>query len=124
MFNRSNSCRVGIEEAPAAEQRGGQPDFMLPFSLTTPRERISRERIWIDLDNSPHVPFFSPIIEELEKHAIQVILTARNMYQVCELIKLFNLSCKVIGSHYGKNKLLKVAGNCLRAVELSPTARA
>ena len=25
------------------------------------------KKIWIDLDNSPHVPFFHPIIEELDK---------------------------------------------------------
>jgi uncharacterized protein len=27
-------------------------------------------RIWIDLDNTPHVPFFKPIIRELEQRAI------------------------------------------------------
>ena len=24
-------------------------------------------KIWVDLDNTPHVPFFKPIIRELEK---------------------------------------------------------
>lgn len=79
-----------------------------------------RKRIWIDIDNSPHVPFFLPIIRELEKEGVDVILTARNMYQVCELLQFFDLHCKVVGGHFGKNKLMKVACNCLRAVQLSP----
>jgi hypothetical protein len=26
-------------------------------------------KIWIDLDNTPHVPFFRPIIEELKRQS-------------------------------------------------------
>jgi uncharacterized protein len=79
-------------------------------------------KIWIDIDNSPHVPFFVPIIEELRKLGAEVILTARNMYQVCELLEFFHVPCKVIGGHGGKNTLLKILYNCARAVQLSPTA--
>ena len=43
------------------------------------------KKIWIDIDNSPHVPFFLPIIEELRKKGFEVDLTARDMYQVREL---------------------------------------
>jgi predicted glycosyltransferase len=81
-----------------------------------------RTTIWIDIDNSPHVPFFLPIIEELKKRGIDVELTARDMYQVCELLEFFKLPCKVIGGHYGKNKVLKVLGSCLRVLQLVPTA--
>jgi uncharacterized protein len=81
-----------------------------------------QKTVWIDIDNSPHVPFFLPIIEELEKEGIEVVLTARNIYQVCELLEFFHLPCKVIGKHYGKNKFLKVAGTLLRALQLAPTA--
>ena len=83
-----------------------------------------KKTVWIDLDNSPHVPFFIPIIEELERQGIGVLLTARNTYQVCDLLEFFELPCKVIGRHYGKNKILKVLGNCLRAIQLGPTASA
>jgi len=79
-------------------------------------------RIWIDIDNSPHVPFFLPIIEELEKRGFEVGLTARDTYQVCELLDFFGLSCDVIGRHYGTSKVFKVLGNCLRASQLVPTA--
>src|ERR1700685_3009433 len=73
-----------------------------------------RKKVWIDIDNSPHVPFFLPIVEELEKHGIELILTARNIYQVRELLEFFHLPCKMIGRHYGKNKFLKVLGTILR----------
>ena len=79
-------------------------------------------RIWIDIDNSPHVPFFLPIIEELEKRGFEIGLTARDTYQVCELLDFFGLSCDVIGRHYGTSKVFKVLGNCLRASQLVPTA--
>jgi uncharacterized protein len=79
-----------------------------------------KKKIWIDLDNSPHVPFFLPIIEELQTRGYEVVLTARNSYQVCELLEFHKLSCKVIGKHWGKNRLLKTLGTCLRAGYLLP----
>ena len=82
----------------------------------------NKKIVWIDIDNSPHVPFFLPIVEQLQKRGIELVLTARAAYQVCDLIELFSMPCRVIGRHYGKNKLLKVAGNCLRAAELLPLA--
>lgn len=78
------------------------------------------KKIWIDLDNSPHVPFFLPIIEELRKRGHEVILTARDSYQVCELLKFHHISCKVIGGHWGKKRALKIFGTLLRATRLIP----
>jgi uncharacterized protein len=79
-------------------------------------------KIWIDLDNSPHVPFFLPIIEGLEREGYQVFLTARDSYQVCELLRLHRLSCRVVGRHYGKKWIMKLLGTALRAVQLLPLA--
>src|ERR1035441_412294 len=62
-------------------------------------------KIWIDLDNSPHVPFFAPIIEELEHSGHSILLTARDCFQVCELADLLNLSYRRVGRHYGKNQI-------------------
>src|SRR6266436_2102325 len=56
--------------------------------------RTAHKKIWIDLDNSPHVPLFLPIMEELRKRGYQVLVTARNSYQVCELLKLYDLQCE------------------------------
>lgn len=82
---------------------------------------VPSKTIWIDLDNSPHVPFFRPIIEEVNKRGYRTLLTARNAFQVCELADLFNLRYQRVGRHYGKNKMLKVVGTCFRALQLTPT---
>ena len=84
--------------------------------------RLATKKIWIDLDNSPHVPFFMPIIEGLERKGYQILLTARDSYQVCELLRLHRLSCQVVGRHYGKNWILKLLGTALRALQLLPLA--
>jgi predicted glycosyltransferase len=97
----------------------------VPESQTKERKmslRQTTKKIWIDLDNSPHVPFFMPIIEGLEKRGYQIFLTARDSYQVCELLRLHRLSCQVVGRHYGKIWILKVLGTGLRAVQLLPLA--
>src|SRR5262249_38140534 len=82
-----------------------------------------RHKIWIDLDNSPHVPFFVPIIEELKQRRYRILLTARDNAQVPELIKWNNLDCRIYGHHYGKNKALKILGIGMRAVQLAPLIR-
>ena len=78
------------------------------------------KKIWIDLDNSPHVPFFLPIMEELRNRGYEILVTARDSYQVCELLDLYDLPCKVIGGHWGKNRMLKMLGTCFRAIRLLP----
>ena len=90
-------------------------------NVSRPKSGMGK-RVWIDIDNSPHVPFFLPIVEELEKQGVDLILTARNIYQVSELLDFFHLPCKVIGRHYGKNKFLKVFGTFVRTLQLAPTA--
>jgi predicted glycosyltransferase len=82
---------------------------------------LTQKKIWIDLDNSPHVPFFKPIIEELEGRGYSVILTARDCFQVSDLLTLFNMRCKPVGRHYGKNTILKLGGLCFRALQMTPT---
>ena len=72
------------------------------------------------MDNSPHVPFFRPIIEELERRGYKILITARNAFQVRELADRFNLEYRLIGRHYGKNMLMKGIGLLLRALQLMP----
>lgn len=74
--------------------------------------------IWIDFDNSPHVPFFKPIIRELWKMDYPLLLTARQCFQVSGLVQLHNLNAAVIGKHYGKNKILKAIGTLIRSTQL------
>lgn len=82
---------------------------------------IKNEKIWIDLDNSPHVPFFIPIMKELEKRGHKIFFTTRDCFQVCSLADYYKLNHKTIGRHYGANKLLKVIGTIWRSLQLAPT---
>jgi predicted glycosyltransferase len=75
-------------------------------------------KIWIDLDNSPHVPFFVPIIEELEKHGCSVVVTARDCSNVCDLLNFFGVKSRIVGRHYGRRKLIKIVATLLRALQL------
>jgi len=79
------------------------------------------KKIWIDLDNTPHVPFFNPIIKELEKAGFRVVLTARDCQQTCGLADTLKLEYRCIGKHHGKNKLSKVVGLLNRSLRLLPT---
>jgi predicted glycosyltransferase len=77
-----------------------------------------KKKIWIDLDNSPHVLFFNPIIKELKKRGYGVVVTARNYAQVIGLADLFNIKYTRIGRHYGKNKYLKAIGVLIRSLQM------
>lgn len=83
-------------------------------------QATSGKRIWIDLDNSPHIPFFAPIIEELERQGYKIVLTARDAYQVCELADRFQFSYIKVGRHWGKRTVLKIFGTCMRVAGLLP----
>ena len=93
-----------------------QPSGEGPCSTSSaPRPR---KRVWIDLDNTPHVPFFLPIIRELEGEGHHVVVTARDAFQVCALAEHHGLRCVTVGRHYGANRFKKVAGTLWRAGQL------
>ena len=79
--------------------------------------------IWIDLDNSPHVPFFAPIIEELEGRGYRVLITIRDAFQVTELAAAAHLNFQSVGHHFGKNRIAKVTGLAIRTAQLLPVVR-
>jgi len=102
-----------------------KPERSVLLSESTMKETGNRlftdkGKIWIDLDNSPHVPLFVPIIEELQKRGYSIALTARDCFQVRELADLFHLDYKLIGHHSGRSKIRKMAGLCFRALQLIP----
>src|SRR5580658_3942630 len=80
----------------------------------------SGRKVWIDLENSPHVPFFRPIINELEDRGCEVVLTARDCFQVCELADMAGLNYHKIGRHYGKHRIAKVIGLGIRVLQMTP----
>lgn len=79
-----------------------------------------KPKIWIDLDNTPHVPFFEPIIEELRRRGYPLLITARDAFQVCDLADQKGLPYLQVGRHHGKNRILKVLGLFYRALQLAP----
>lgn len=81
-------------------------------------KRNNKKLVWIDLDNSPHVLFFNPIISELKRRGVDVFVTARDYAQVIELCKVFNIEHKQIGKHHGKNNFKKLLGLTIRALQL------
>lgn len=86
-------------------------------------QKSTTKKIWVDLDNSPHVPFFRPIIEELRSRGYKVFVTARDAYQVRELTEFYGVEAQIIGKHYGKHKIWKALGTVWRAVELTSLVR-
>jgi len=83
------------------------------------KARSAGVKIWIDLENSPHVPFFLPIVREMEERGYQVFLTARDCFQVCELADMVGLKYRKIGRHYGKNRVAKLLGLAFRVSQLA-----
>src|SRR4026209_1691334 len=77
-------------------------------------------KVWIDLDNTPHVPLFIPIARELERRGHAVVFTARDAFQVCELADQKGMKYTSIGRHYGKSSVMKVAGLFWRSLQLFP----
>jgi uncharacterized protein len=86
-------------------------------------EVCTGRKIWVDLENSPHVPFFRPIIHELGRLGIEVFVTVRDCAQTRELADYFGMPYRLIGRHYGKNKIAKAMGLGLRMCQLTPTIR-
>ena len=80
-------------------------------------------RIWIDLANSPHVPFFRALIPEFTAREHQVEISARDYAQTVELATKAGMLPHVIGGH-GGGKLTGKAGNLIgRAASLRKWAR-
>src|SRR5438876_11144755 len=80
-------------------------------------------RIWIDLANSPHVPFFRALIPDFVARGHQVEITARDFAQTVELATKAGMTPHVIGVH-GGGSITGKAGNLVgRAAALRKWAR-
>jgi uncharacterized protein len=100
---KPNAAELGVQSG----KRVGKP-------------RRSGRKVWIDLENSPHVPFVGPTIKELEERGCEVVLTARDCFQVCELADMAGLKYQKIGHHYGKHSVAKLAGLGIRVLQMTP----
>ena len=64
-------------------------------------------RVWIDITNSPHVPFFRPLIRLLEEDGHEIDVTARAFAQTEQLLELHGIDATIIGTHGGRSRFGK-----------------
>ena len=80
-------------------------------------------KIWVDLANSPHVPFFRALAAEFRRRGHEVEATAREFAQTVELAEAAGLKPEVIGGHGGGGLWGKGANLLGRAAGLARWAR-
>ncbi|MGH9942709.1 MAG: DUF354 domain-containing protein [Pyrinomonadaceae bacterium] len=80
-------------------------------------------RLWIDLANSPHVPFFRALGEEFRRRGHEVEVTARRFAQTVEMAESAGLDPTVIGGHGGRELSGKAGNLAARAFALWRWAR-
>jgi predicted glycosyltransferase len=80
-------------------------------------------RIWIDITNSPHVPFFRPLIRLLRDDGHDVEVTARSYAQTEQLLALHGIEATVVGRHGGRSRLSKARAMASRLRALRQWAR-
>jgi predicted glycosyltransferase len=80
-------------------------------------------RLWIDLDNSPHVPLFAPLIRLLRQQGAQVMITARRFAQTVDLVEQLGVDATIIGQHAGRSKVKKVLNLPVRTLQLRNAVR-
>jgi len=80
-------------------------------------------RIWIDLANSPHVPFFSAILQEFLNLGHEVEFTARDFAETVALAEQSQLRAVTIGGYGGGRVAGKASNLASRAWELARWAR-
>ena len=99
-------------EIPASEAEG---------ALTT-----RRLKVWIDLENSPHVLFFGPVIDQLRQRGHDVVVTARRFCDTLALAHARGLAVRAIGSGHdtGRNQTIKRLLHVVRCTQLARFARA
>ena len=85
---------------------------------------MSRDKVWIDLTNSPHVLFFRPILRRLEEAGVPSVITARDYAQTLGLLELYGIPHTVIGRHGGARLGGKVTGLARRSLALTRFGRA
>jgi predicted glycosyltransferase len=74
-------------------------------------------RVWLDVTNSPHVPFFRPLIALLRDRGHEVDVTARAFAQTLELLERAGIPHEVVGPPHGgatrAGKVRAMAGRLL-----------
>src|SRR5919206_4627529 len=81
-------------------------------------------RLWIDLANSPHVPFFKALAERFTAHGHEIEITARKFAETIPLAQAAGFAPEVVGVHGGRAVSAKAGSLMSRAWALRKWASA
>jgi uncharacterized protein len=79
-------------------------------------------KIWVDLDHSPHVQVFRPLLTEFRRAGAEVLVTVRDFNQTVGMCRLWNIPHTVVGKHGGGTKTGKILNLIQRAWQLRRVA--
>ena len=80
-------------------------------------------RLWIDLANSPHVPFFKALAKRFTVQGHEIEITARDFAETVPLARAAGFDAHVVGDHAGRAVSAKGANLISRALALAAWAR-
>jgi len=80
-------------------------------------------RLWIDLANSPHVPFFKALTRRFIAEGHEIETTAREFAETIPLANAAGFAPHVVGAHAGRALSAKAGGMVNRAWALAAWAR-
>ena len=80
-------------------------------------------RLWIDLANSPHVPFFKALVKRFLAQDHEVETTAREFAETIPLAQAAGFTPEIVGAHAGRDVKKKVGRLMSRAWALAGWAR-
>jgi len=80
-------------------------------------------RLWIDLANSPHVPFFKALTRRFIAEGHEIETTAREFAETIPLANAAGFAPHVVGAHAGRALSAKAGGMVNRAWALGAWAR-
>ena len=80
-------------------------------------------RLWIDLANSPHVPFFKALAARFVERGHEIEITARDFAETVPLAQAAGFAPQVVGAHGGRQVSAKAGNLMSRAWSLATWAR-
>lgn len=80
-------------------------------------------RLWIDLANSPHVPFFRALANRFVDQGHEIEITAREFAETIPLAQAAGFEPQVVGAHAGRAVSAKAGSLMSRAWALAAWAR-
>jgi predicted glycosyltransferase len=80
-------------------------------------------RLWIDLANSPHVPFFKALANRFTARGHEIETTAREFAETIPLARAAGFTPEVVGAHAGRAVSKKAGSLMSRAWALAAWAR-